>query len=388
MLRYAEDCNGSVGDVAGVCNEARNVFGLMPHPEHAVDPLLGSGDGALLLAALVDAARERTFAARLTARCPPQSRSASSSPGCFASAARSRSRSRRPQGHRPASGDAVGGVREADEPFALAVSSSCTSDAKRLSPACCGSCSSSSSVAAPHGVAAVSLSSVVRSAHAEHATRPTCNERVTSFVPKPKRSFHRSHPHAESDLERRDLVRPRQRAGAHVQRDRRADLHFHLIHEPDGGRIGYQKICKKEEKPVPDDEIVKAFEIKKDKLVVLTDEDFEAVKTEGVKTIEISDFVPYEEIDPIYFDRTYFLGPQDGGEKVYALLREAMEQTGLAAIGKYVMRERQHLGCLRVRDGVITLEKMFFHDEIRPARRPRAGQAQGPEGRSSSWRRR
>ena len=61
VLRYAEDCNGSVGDVAGVCNEARNVFGLMPHPEHAVDPLLGSGDGALLLAALVDAARDRTL---------------------------------------------------------------------------------------------------------------------------------------------------------------------------------------------------------------------------------------------------------------------------------------------------------------------------------------
>jgi phosphoribosylformylglycinamidine synthase len=63
VLRYAEDCNGSVGDVAGVCNEERNVFGLMPHPEHAVDTLLGSGDGALLLDALVDAARERTFAA-------------------------------------------------------------------------------------------------------------------------------------------------------------------------------------------------------------------------------------------------------------------------------------------------------------------------------------
>ena len=62
VLRYAEDCNGSIGDVAGVCNEGRNVVGLMPHPEHAVDPLLGSGDGALLLAALVDAARERTLA--------------------------------------------------------------------------------------------------------------------------------------------------------------------------------------------------------------------------------------------------------------------------------------------------------------------------------------
>ena len=112
---------------------------------------------------------------------------------------------------------------------------------------------------------------------------------------------------------------------------------------------------------------MKAFETSKDKHVILTDEDFAAVKAEGVKTIDISDFVPYDEIDPIYFDRTYFLGPQDGAEKVYALMREAMEQTGLAAIGKYVMRERQYLGCLRVRDGVIALEKMFFHDEIRPS---------------------
>ena len=146
------------------------------------------------------------------------------------------------------------------------------------------------------------------------------------------------------------------------------DLHFNLIHEPDGGRIGYQKICKSEDKPVPDDEIVKAFEFEKDEFVVLTDEDFDAAKTEGVKTIEITDFVPYEEIDPIYFERTYYLGPQNGGEKVYSLLREAMERTELAAVGKFVMRDRQHLGCLRVREGVLTLERMFFHDEIRPAK--------------------
>jgi DNA end-binding protein Ku len=147
-----------------------------------------------------------------------------------------------------------------------------------------------------------------------------------------------------------------------------SDLRFHLVHEPDGGRIGYQKVCKAENEPVPDDEIVKAYEVKADELVVLTDEDFDAVKADGVKTIEISDFVPYDEIDPIYFERTYYLGPQDGGEKVYALLRQAMEETGLAAVGKYVMRDKQHLGCLRVRDGVIALEKLFFHDEIRPAK--------------------
>jgi DNA end-binding protein Ku len=158
-----------------------------------------------------------------------------------------------------------------------------------------------------------------------------------------------------------------------------SDLHFHLVHEPDGGRIGYQKVCKAENEPVADDEIVKAFEIKKDELVVLSEEDFAAAKSEGVKTIEISDFVPYEEIDPIYFERTYYLGPQDGGEKVYSLLRQAMEKTGLAAIGKYVMRDKQHLGCLRIREGVITLEKLFFQDEIRPAKEIVPKKAKVPE---------
>jgi DNA end-binding protein Ku len=144
------------------------------------------------------------------------------------------------------------------------------------------------------------------------------------------------------------------------------DLRFHLIHEPDGSRIGYQKICKAEDEPVPDEEIVKAFEFEKGEFVVLTDEDFAAARAEGIKAIEISDFVPYDEIDPIYFERTYYLGPQSGSEKVYALLRDAMEETGLAAIAKYVMRDRQSLGCLRVREGTLTLEQMLFHDEIRP----------------------
>ena len=144
------------------------------------------------------------------------------------------------------------------------------------------------------------------------------------------------------------------------------DLHFHYVHEPDGSRIGYEKICKLEDKPVPAAEIVKAFEFEKGEYVYMTDEDFEAAETEGHRTIDIRDFVPYEEIDPIFFEKTYYLGPQEGAEKVYALLVRAMEQAGLAAIAKYVMRDRQNLGCLRVRDGVITLEKMYFADEIRP----------------------
>jgi DNA end-binding protein Ku len=143
-------------------------------------------------------------------------------------------------------------------------------------------------------------------------------------------------------------------------------LHFHFVHEKDDSRIGYEKVCKKEGVPVPDDEIVKAFEYEKGEYVYMTDEDFEAAAAENFKTIDIRDFVPYEDIDPIYFERTYYLAPQKNGERVYALLREAMERSGLVGIAKYVMRDKQNLGCLRVRDGVITLERMYFADEIRP----------------------
>ena len=142
-------------------------------------------------------------------------------------------------------------------------------------------------------------------------------------------------------------------------------LHFHFVHEKDGSRIGYEKVCKAEAKPVPDDEIVRAFEYRKGELVTMQPEDFEAAKAEGGHTIEIKDFVPYEQIDPIFFRHTYVLGPDSGGEKVYALLRRAMEESGLAAVAKFVMRDRQNLACLRVRDGLITLEQMYFADEIR-----------------------
>lgn len=145
-------------------------------------------------------------------------------------------------------------------------------------------------------------------------------------------------------------------------------LQFHLVHEQDDGPIGYQKICKLEDKPVSNDEIVKAYEFKKGEFVPLTEEDFAAVQVEGRHTIDLQDFVPYDDIDPVYFAHTYLVGPQDGGEKTYALLVRAMEKSGLAGIGKFVMRGRQYLGCLRVRDGVLTLEQLHFADEIDPPR--------------------
>jgi DNA end-binding protein Ku len=144
------------------------------------------------------------------------------------------------------------------------------------------------------------------------------------------------------------------------------DLRFHLLHEKDDSRIGYEKICKAEAKSVPDDEIVKAYEFDDGEYVYVTDEDLEAAEGETYRTIDLEDFVAYEEIDPIYFEQTYYLGPADGAERVYALLLRAMDESGLCGIGKYVMRDKQHLGCLRVREGVIALERMYFADEIRP----------------------
>jgi DNA end-binding protein Ku len=145
-------------------------------------------------------------------------------------------------------------------------------------------------------------------------------------------------------------------------------LHFNLLHRKDESPIGYEKVCKKEDKPVPEDEIVKAYEIEKGEFVYLEDEDFEAARADRGHAFEIEQFVPIDEIDPIYFEHSYYLAPQDGGEKVYTLLVRAMEDAGLAAVGTFVMRDREYLGCLRISDGVITLERMYFADEIRPAK--------------------
>jgi DNA end-binding protein Ku len=143
-------------------------------------------------------------------------------------------------------------------------------------------------------------------------------------------------------------------------------LHFHLLDRRNDAAIGYEKVNKNTGRRVPDDEIVKAFEYSKGKYVYMEDEDFEAVRVEGYKTIDITDFVPYEDIDPIFFAKTYYVGPDEGAEHVYSLLGRAMEDSGLAAVAKFVMREQQHLGVLRVREGVIVLEQLYFADEIRP----------------------
>ena len=120
-------------------------------------------------------------------------------------------------------------------------------------------------------------------------------------------------------------------------------------------------------------------------LVYLTDADFRAAEEDTYRTIEILDFVPHDEIDPIVFQRTYYLGPAEGAEKVYALLVKAMEDSELSAVARYVFRDRQQLGTLRVRDGVITLESMYFADEIRPTEGILPGSAPAWTSASSKW---
>jgi|tagenome__1003787_1003787.scaffolds.fasta_scaffold20441937_2 DNA end-binding protein Ku len=148
------------------------------------------------------------------------------------------------------------------------------------------------------------------------------------------------------------------------------DLHFSLVHTKDSSPIGYEKVCKKEGKEVPSDEIAKGYELDNGKLVLLDDEDFEAARTDGYHAITVLDFVPSEQIDPIYFERTYFLGPQDDGAAahVYQLLSDAMEESGLSAVCSYIFHNREHLGLLRVRDRMLVLERLYFEDEIRDPR--------------------
>ena len=142
-------------------------------------------------------------------------------------------------------------------------------------------------------------------------------------------------------------------------------IRFRLVHVPDASPIGYEKVCKAEGIEVPDEEIAKAYEYRRGKFVVLDDEDFEAAKAEGGHSIDIVDFVPLDEVDPIYFAHTYYVGPGDGADRAYSLLVRAMDEAGLAAVATFVMRDREYLAALRTHDRILVLEQLHFADEIR-----------------------
>jgi DNA end-binding protein Ku len=154
------------------------------------------------------------------------------------------------------------------------------------------------------------------------------------------------------------------------------DVHFNLLHAGDAKRIHYRKVTDSG-REVPDDEIVKGFEVSDGEYVALSDEEIAAAQVEGDKVIEIHEFVPLGEIDPIAFERTYYLGPAEGAERVYDLLARALEASGLVGVASFVFHDRDQLACLRARDGALLLERMYFADEIR------SGEGVLPEHRSA-----
>jgi DNA end-binding protein Ku len=144
-------------------------------------------------------------------------------------------------------------------------------------------------------------------------------------------------------------------------------LRFNQLHDKDHGRIKYLRVCSICAEEVPFEHIVKGYEYEKGKYVVMEDEDFEAVPIESSRAIDIIQFVDLEEIDPLYFQKSYYLVPDESGVKAYTLLRRAMQEDGRVAIARVVIREKEHLAALRFKDNVFILETMFWPDEIRPA---------------------
>lgn len=128
--------------------------------------------------------------------------------------------------------------------------------------------------------------------------------------------------------------------------------------------VKYERVCKEDGKEVPWDDIVKGFEYEKERYVVLTDEDFEKAALATNKTFEIQDFAPEGEVDPRYFEKPYYLIPQKGGERAYALLRDAMKSTGTLGVGTITLRKKQYLASIKPIGDAIVLDLMRFADEV------------------------
>lgn len=143
------------------------------------------------------------------------------------------------------------------------------------------------------------------------------------------------------------------------------DLSFHQVHRTDGGRIRYKRVCSIDGEEVPYADIAKGYELPDGEMVILTDDDLADLPLSTSREIDVVSFVPLEQVDPIYFDRSYYLEPEASGTKPYVLLRDALADSDRVAIVKVALRRRESLATLRVRDGVIVLETMLWPDEIR-----------------------
>lgn len=146
----------------------------------------------------------------------------------------------------------------------------------------------------------------------------------------------------------------------------RRNVGLREIRESDGARIRHRRVAEGTDEEVPYERIVKAFEIAKDRYVPLSREELEGLAPEKTRAIEVQDFVDLEEIDPIYFDSPYYLGPAEGAERAYSLLARAMRESGKVAIARFVFRNKEHLAALRSAGDLLTLTTMRFADEVVP----------------------
>ena len=142
------------------------------------------------------------------------------------------------------------------------------------------------------------------------------------------------------------------------------DVRFHQLHDKDGARIQQKRVCSKDGEEVPMEHIVKGYEVSRDKYVLITPEELDALDPKASRTIHILDFVDLEEIDPVYFDSTYYMVPEKGAGKAYALLLEAMRKSKKVAIARVVLRQKQHLVALRPLRNALSMETMLYADEV------------------------
>lgn len=147
------------------------------------------------------------------------------------------------------------------------------------------------------------------------------------------------------------------------------DVSLHQVHNKDGGRIRYQRICELDGEVVPYQDIDKAYD-DGERTVILTKEDFDALPSEKSREIEVVEFVPTEQVDPLTFDRAYYLEPDSASPKAYVLLRKTLEQTDRTAIVRFALRQKTRLAALRVRGDVLVLQTLLWADEVREASFP------------------
>ncbi|MBO3085629.1 non-homologous end joining protein Ku [Cellulomonas fengjieae] len=145
------------------------------------------------------------------------------------------------------------------------------------------------------------------------------------------------------------------------------EVTLHQVHKEDGGRIRYRKFCSIDGEPVEMSDIAKGYETDDGELVVLTDEDFKSLPLSTEREIEVLEFVPVDQVDPILLQKTYYLEPEKAAAKPYALLRGALEQADRVAVVKVALRQRESMAILRVRDNVIVMQTLLWPDEVRAA---------------------